>query len=176
MAIPITTEARCKMDQLTDKLSHDIANLQSGMTRVTTLVDRVEFTIEKLTELSATMSKVLAVQGNRQEMQEKIVDKLEDTLAKQKQDMDNSLQNVYNKIERVQDDLHEDLQANHEKILERINHLSSQSERQHEEDKQALSTTNNRLTKIEKWMWTIVGGASMLVIVFAVFQIIFPLL
>jgi uncharacterized coiled-coil protein SlyX len=118
------------------KLSEDVTSLQKDMAQVGTLVDRLDVTIEKLTEVSSTVSQLLAVQGNRLEFQEKVASKLEDLVEKRRQETDTMVKDLHTKIEKVESDTYKDIEANKDKEM------------------------SDRIGRLEKWMWTIVGGGA----------------
>lgn len=137
------------------KLSDSVANLQKDMAQVGTLVDRLDVTIEKLTEVSSTVSQLLAVQGNRLEFQEKIQEKLQELVEKRRVETDTAINNVYLRIENVEKDLQEDISDIHDKIIAKMDDMQKSSAKQHDEINNKM---NERITKLEKWIWTVAGG------------------
>lgn len=139
-------------DSEIQKLSENVSSLQRDMSQVGLLVDRLDVTIERLTEVSTTVSQLLAVQGNRLEFQERASNKLEEMIEKRKSDTDASIKEVVQKVEKVEEDLHDELHNNHKQVIDEIKSLKTESAKQH-------SDFNNRMTSLEKWMWTLVGGS-----------------
>lgn len=137
------------------RLTENVMTLQKDMAQVGTLVDRLDVTIEKLTEVSSTVSQLLAVQGNRLEFQEKIQEKLQELVEKRRVETDTAINNVYMRIEKVESDLQEDISITHDKIIAKIEDMQRSGAKQHEEISDKM---NERITKLEKWMWTVAGG------------------
>jgi monomeric isocitrate dehydrogenase len=133
------------------KLSENVASLQKDMAQVGTLVDRLDVTIEKLTEVSSTVSQLLAVQGNRLEFQEKVQERLEKMVEDRRSETDKNIKDVYVRIEKVEKDLQEDMDDNYNKIAAKIEELKKEGNEQHK-------VLNDRMTRMEKWMWMLVGG------------------
>ena len=133
------------------KLSENVASLQKDMAQVGTLVDRLDVTIEKLTEVSSTVSQLLAVQGNRLEFQEKVQERLEKIVEDRRQENDKNIKDVYVRIEKVEKDLQEDMDDNYNKIAAKIEELKKEGNEQHK-------IINDRMTRMEKWMWMLIGG------------------
>lgn len=133
------------------KLSENVASLQKDMAQVGTLVDRLDVTIEKLTEVSSTVSQLLAVQGNRLEFQEKVQERLEKIVEDRRQETDKNIKDVYVRIEKVEKDLQEDMDVNYNKIATKIEELKKEGTEQH-------TILNDRITRMEKWMWMLIGG------------------
>ena len=133
------------------RLSDTVNTLQKDMAQVGTLVDRLDVTIEKLTEVSSTVSQLLAVQGSRLDFQEKIQERLEKVVEERRQETEKNIKDVYVRIEKVEKDLQEDLDDSHNKIVEKIEELSKSGTQQHQ-------VLNDRMTRMEKWMWMLIGG------------------
>lgn len=133
------------------RLSETVNTLQKDMAQVGTLVDRLDVTIEKLTEVSSTVSQLLAVQGSRLDFQEKIQERLEKVVEERRQETEKNIKDVYVRIEKVEKDLQGDLDDSHNKIVEKIEELSKSGTQQHQ-------VLNDRMTRMEKWMWMLIGG------------------
>jgi monomeric isocitrate dehydrogenase len=133
------------------KLSENVASLQKDMAQVGTLVDRLDVTIEKLTEVSSTVSQLLAVQGNRLEFHEKVQERLEKMVEERRNETEKNIKDVYARIEKVEKDLQEDMDESYSKIAAKIEQLRSEGTDQHK-------ILNDRMTRMEKWMWMLVGG------------------
>ena len=112
-------------------------------------------TIEKLTEVSSTVSQLLAVQGNRLEFQEKVAERLQDLVEKRRQETDNLVKDLHQKIDRVEGDLHDEIVDSENKIIKKIEEMSKSSTAQHKSINTSLS---DRMGKLERWMWILVGG------------------
>lgn len=141
------------------KLADSVTSLQKDMMQIGSLVDRLDVTIEKLTEVSSTVSQLLAVQGSRLEFQEKVAEKLQDLVEKRREETDHYIRDVYKQIEKVERDLHEDMEENNTKVLDQIEKLSLTSQQQHKE-------MNDRMARFEKWMWTALGATMVFVLLF----------
>lgn len=133
------------------KLAENVSSLQKDMAQVGALVDRLDITIEKLTEVSTTVSQLLAVQGNRLEFQEKVAEKLQDLVEKRRQETDNAVKEIYVRIEKVEADMYADMKNSENSILKEIKDMRNEGATQH-------TTINDRMSRLEKWMWTIMGG------------------
>lgn len=140
-----------KMDNPLQKLESDVTSLQRDMAQIGVLVDRLDVTIEKLTEVSTTVARLLAVQENRLENQEKIADKVQSSLESHKIETNKMVKDLYDKIHDVEEDLIRDMDSNQDKVIKKIEELKSEGSVQHQE-------MSNRLNRLEKWMWILLGG------------------
>lgn len=134
------------------KLSESIAVLQQDMAQVGTLVDRLDVTIEKLTEVSSRVSELLAVQGTRLENQEKVSEHLQELIEKRRVETDTNIKDVYIRVEKVEKDLYTEIENSQDKVISEIKAMREESTKQHLE----LSSKVNRL---ERWMWIVIGGS-----------------
>ena len=71
-------------------IAKDVYQLKADMAQINTLVDRLDITITKLTEVSTNISELLAVQTNRLETQEKLSSKLFEIIEKRKDESEQS--------------------------------------------------------------------------------------
>lgn len=108
-------------------------------------LDRLEDVIEKLTEISADLNKMLAVQEQRLTQQEKSMGLIEDMVERRREEYDRKLQNVYDVMGK------ED-----KKILEEI-------EKFRKEQKDQLKGISDKMSALEKIIWLYLGGFSVLV-------------
>jgi hypothetical protein len=135
------------------KLAENVSHLQQNMAQVGALVDRLDVTIEKLTEVSTAVSQLLAVQGNRLEFTEKVQEKLQELVEKRRDETENYVKDLYGKIDKVEKDLYVEIEASQGKVLQEIKDMRAESNTQHNELK-------NKVQGIEKWMWTFIGGGA----------------
>lgn len=108
-------------------------------------LDRLEDVIEKLTEISADLNKMLAVQEQRLSQQEKSMGNIEDIVEKRREEYDKKLQNVYDVMSK------EDT-----KILDELEKIRKEQKAQHTE-------MTNKITALEKIIWLYLGGFSVIV-------------
>ena len=133
------------------RLSETVNGLQKDMAQVGTLVERLDVTIAKLTEVSSAVSQLLAVQGNRLEFQEKVQERLEKMVEDRRQENEKNVKDVYVRIEKVEKDLQEDMDDTYNKIAAKIEELKKEGTDQHK-------ILNDRMSRMEKWMWMLIGG------------------
>jgi DNA repair ATPase RecN len=133
------------------KLSDTISTLQQDMAQVGTLVDRLDVTIEKLTEVSTRVSELLAVQGTRLLNQEKVSEQIQTLIETRRVETDTNIKDVYVRVERVEKDLYNDIEASQTKVLTEIKEMRAESTKQHNELK-------GKVNRLEKWMWTCIGA------------------
>lgn len=105
-----------------------------------TAAERIEDAIEKLTEISVDLSKMLAVHEQRLNQQEKQIDNLDGALQDFRGSSELKLKDVYDTI-RTED----------KNILEEITKIRVEANEQHEK-------MTDRITEMEKTIWVYMGG------------------
>ena len=140
-----------------EKMADNIYSLQKDMAQIGPLVERLDITIEKLTEVSANVSTLLAVHDNRIEFHEKVLEKIQTLIEDNRRESDKNIKDVYFRVETVERDLYSEIEANQEKVLKEIKDMRAESNLQHNELKA-------RVLRIDKWMWTMIGGLGVITI------------
>lgn len=143
------------------KLAETITTLQQDMAQVGTLVDRLDVTIEKLTEVSTRVSELLAVQGTRLEAQEKASEQLQDLIEKRRVETDTNIKDVYLRVEKVEKELYNEIEESQKEVLTEIKEMRAESTTQHNE-------LTKKVNRLEKWMWTCIGGLTVLTLLIQV--------
>ena len=106
---------------------------------------RIEDAIDKLTEISADLNKMLAVQEQRLSQQERSMGIIEDMVERRREEYENKIQNVYNVMSREDN-----------KILEELEKMRKEQKDQHK-------TISDKMTALEKIIWMYLGGFSVIV-------------
>jgi chromosome segregation ATPase len=107
--------------------------------------DRIDVALEKLTEISGELKAMIAVHEQRINQQEKETDEIHITLEKRRDEVDIKLKDVYNTM-RDQDN----------NIIDCLNQLRKESTDQHR-------SLNEKIGKLEKFIWVAIGGGMVLV-------------
>lgn len=137
-------------------LATSVENLKNDMAKIGLLVDRLDVTIEKLTEVSANVTQLLAIHGSRLEFQERIQEKLSAMMETRRQETETALEKVHNKIDKVQADTREELSDLDQSMSDKFDDIKNLLTTQHE-------SHNAKISKLETWMWTVMGGATVLI-------------
>lgn len=134
-----------------DQLNRDVYNLKSEMAQVSVLVERLDTTIEKLTEVSTSISQLLAVQGSRLDQQEKSSNQLSLLIEKRKDEVSESVQILHNRINNNEKEFREELSKMNDNILGEIKKIREDNIAQHKQ-------MSEKMTQLERWIWVVTGG------------------
>lgn len=136
-----------------NELAKEVSALRADMAQINTLVDRLDVTIEKLTEVSTNVSQLLAVQGSRLDQQERSSNQLSLLIEKRKDEVSESIEILHKRINTTEKDFKQELEKLNEKILEEMKAIREDNLEQHK-------ALNEKISKLEKWMWIVTGGAA----------------
>jgi ferritin-like metal-binding protein YciE len=109
--------------------------------------DRLDAVVEKLTDIQSDLNKMIAVHEQRLNQTEKQMNTLEDVVEKRREESDVKLKDVYDTM-RTED----------KKILDELKNMREEATKQH-------TALSERFNKMEKILWTYMGGFSVVVFI-----------
>lgn len=134
------------------KLVDNVANLNQDMAKVGTLVDRLDTAIIKLSDISANVSQLLAVHESKLTAQEIITKQTIDLVEKRRIETDEKLQLIHARISSGERELTTKIDDQYDEIMKELKDMRKESTEQH-------NKLSGRITTMEKWMWTVMGGS-----------------
>ncbi len=129
--------------------------LVKDVIQVKTILERIDTSVEKLTIISADVTQLLAVHDNRITSQERLGNQLQKQMDKINDTNDKKLTDLSKKIDE-----------NRQDILDKLDDYNKVTDDQHDEIK-------SRMAKIERWMWSMVGGGATVVFLLEKFPNLF---
>lgn len=136
-------------------LNKDMEVMKTDMAKIGVLVERLDITIEKLTEVSANVSQLLAVQASKLEFQDKVQASLQEMVEKRRVETNQSIHEVHTKINNLETKIHSEIEDSEETIISKINSLDKTI-------KDHIDKQDKRISRIEKWFWLAFGGGGVL--------------
>ena len=136
-----------------NKLSEDVSYLSRDMAVVNTLVGRLDTTIDKLTDISSSVSNLLAVHETKLTSQEIISKQLSDLVEARRVETDDKIQILHERISSGERELKDNIDDQYDELMKEIKEMRAESTIQH-------NTLSDRITTMEKWMWTVIGGSA----------------
>lgn len=134
------------------RLADDVSSLQQNMAKFGSLVDRLDITIDKLTEVSTSVSQLLAVHESKLTAQEEYTRHITDLVERRRVDTDDKIKAIGDRIIAGEKDIQNKLDNQYDALLEEIKAARKDSAGEHKE-------LVDRIGKIEKWSWIVIGGA-----------------
>lgn len=129
-----------------------LSDLEKDASHLKEFIEKLDVSVEKLTAISADVTQLLAVHENRLTFQERMHNQLDVKVEKKFENNDERFGKLYEKIEEVK------LAVEHESNL------------QTNEILRKLDENNKKVGSLEKWMWTCLGGGT--VLLFAIDKIV----
>lgn len=123
------------------EIYNDIVHLKTDMAQINVLVERLDVAIVKLTEVSSSVTQLLAVQGNRLDQQKETNNHMNDLIEKRKEE-----------IEKAKKDFKEEMEKLNNKIIHEMQLMREEFKGQH-------NTLSKKISDMEKWRWIVTGGA-----------------
>ncbi len=136
-----------------NKLAEDVSYLNRDMAVVNTLVGRLDMTIDKLTDISSNVSNLLAVHETKLTSQEIISKQLTDLVEARRVETDDKVQLLHERISSGERELKVSIDQQYDELMTEIKEMRAESAAQH-------TTLSDRITAMEKWMWTVIGGSA----------------
>ena len=136
-----------------NKLAEDVSYLNRDMAVVNTLVGRLDMTIDKLTDISSNVSNLLAVHETKLTSQEIISKQLTDLVEARRVETDDKVQLLHERISSGERELKVNIDQQYDELMTEIKEMRAESAAQH-------TTLSDRITAMEKWMWTVIGGSA----------------
>jgi chromosome segregation ATPase len=137
------------------KLADNVSYLQQDMAKVGLLVDRLDTTIDKLADISNSVSNLLAVHETKLSAQEIISKQTVDLVEKRRVETDDKLQTIHARISSGEKELADKIDTQYDEIMFELKEMRRESTEQHNQ-------LSSRITTMEKWMWAVVGGAGVI--------------
>jgi hypothetical protein len=119
----------------------DVEILKRDIDRFSGLFDRLDTTIEKLTEVSGGINRMLAVHENRLEQQEELTKHFITLMEERRRENSDKYEIVQNRITQTRDEMQQEIKDSIKEVVAKIDKLSE--------------TVN----KLERWKYLVVGGA-----------------
>jgi hypothetical protein len=136
-----------------NKIADDVSHLRKDMAVVGALVDRLDTTIDKLTDISNSVSSLLAVHETKLTAQEIISKQLSDLVEARRVETDDKVKLLHERISSGERELKQSIDKQYDELMTEIKEMRAESATQH-------TTLSERITAMEKWMWTVIGGSA----------------
>lgn len=136
------------------KINERIAVLENQSAQLSSLLAKLETTIDRLGEVSGSLNKFIAIHDHRLEQAEKREQALNENLEFRRRESDIHIDSIERSILKIQTDLHAHAQRE-EAMFQDIN--------------VDITSLKSRVSTLEKWRWIIVGGIGVAVFVIELF-------
>lgn len=129
----------------------EIELLKKDVTTMSALLEKFDTTIDKMQEIASNLSRMVSLQEQRLENQEKITSEVQSILEMRRQEHNNNIKDIYNRINTVNKELTDKIEDTERTILHELQAIRSKLET----DK---NTFGSRLASIETWKYMVMGA------------------
>lgn len=112
------------------------------------LLNKFDTTIDKMQEIASSLSRMVSLQEQRIETQERITHEVQGILEMRRQEQQNNIKDVYNRINTVNKELTDKIEDTENKILEELKKIREDLTKKDE-------GFGTRLGQIETWKYGI---------------------
>ena len=135
-----------------------IAVVEQELVQTQSLLTRVDHAIEKLTDVTADIGKILAVHDQRLERGEKATSDIFDLLEKRRNEMDADIKELHSRITTTTRELSTEIANTQTCIVNGIEDLKRElkEDQKYHNDKQ--SKLDERISALERWRYMLVGA------------------
>jgi len=123
----------------------------TSMDVISTVVERLDAAVEKLTEVSSSVSQMLAVHDNRIDQQEKVSDQLSGLIEQRRIETEENHKILHKRITDTDKEIRYDFDRKVDEVLKEIREMRQENQAQH-------TSVSERINKLEKWIWIVSGG------------------
>lgn len=138
----------------------DIELLKKDVTTMSALLSKFDTTIDKMQEIASSLSRMVSLQEQRIETQEKITSEVQSILEMRRQEHNNNIKDVYNRINTVNKELTDKIEDTEKAILAELQKLRDDITKKNE-------GVGTRLGQIETWKYGVAA-----IITFLIFLIV----
>lgn len=143
-----------------EKIDHrvEIELLKKDVSIMATLCEKFDITIEKMQEIAANLSKMVSLQEQRLENQEQTTKEMQSLLEMRRVEHNNDIKDLHLRITTVNRELSDKIEETEKAILKELHDMRKEMKDNAVKDDKNENSLANRLSKIEAWKYTVVGG------------------
>ena len=131
-----------------NRLKTDVEVIKRDIGAIQTFSGKIDDAIEKMAEISNSISKMLIVHENKIQNHDQQIDGLKISMSERKTDFEKQVDLLHKRISDMKDENHADREKHHQELLAAIKQIA--------DNNKAL---DNRITVLEQWKWYVMGGA-----------------
>ena len=130
-------------------LKTDVEIIKRDISAIHSFSGKIDDAIEKMAEVSNSISKMLIVHENRLQNHDQQIDGIKTSLSERKSDFEKQVELLHKRITDMKDENHAEREKYHKEILDALKEIADMNK--------ALDT---RVSTLEQWKWYVMGGAA----------------
>jgi hypothetical protein len=112
---------------------------------------KIDDAIEKLAEVSNTISKMLIVNDNKLQNHDQMIDGIKLAMSERKNDFEKQVDMLHVRISTMKDENHAERDKYHKELLAAVKEISDMQK-----------SMDERITTLEQWKWYVLGAAAVI--------------
>jgi dsDNA-specific endonuclease/ATPase MutS2 len=136
---------------MTDEIKIDVELLKKDVSMISNLCGKFDTTIDKMQEIASNLSRMVSLQEQRIEVQEKITQEVQSVLEKRRLEHVEDTKELHSRITTVNRELTQKIEESEKRILAELHSMR-------EDLRQEENTFGQKLAGIESWKYMMVGG------------------
>lgn len=140
----------------------EIELLKKDVNIITSLCEKFDTTIEKMQEIASNLSRMVSLQEQRMELQEKTTNEMQSVIEMRRIEHNNDIKELHSRITTVNRELSDKIEETEKKILEELHLMRSELKSTKETDKDQHNTFIHKISTLESWQYIAVGGIAVI--------------
>lgn len=130
-------------------LKTDVEIIKRDISAIHNFSGKIDDAIEKMAEVSNSISKMLIVHENRLQNHDQQIDGIKTSLSERKSDFEKQVELLHKRITDMKDENHAEREKYHKEILDALKEIADLNK-----------ALDSRVTTLEQWKWYVMGGAA----------------
>lgn len=132
-------------------LKTDVEIIKRDVSAIQGFSVKIDDAIEKLAEVSNTISKMLIVNDNKLQNHDQMIDGIKLAMSERKNDFEKQVDNLHIRITSMRDENHNERDRYHKELLAAVKEISDMQK-----------SMDERITTLEQWKWYVLGAAAVI--------------
>lgn len=132
-------------------LKTDVEIIKRDIGAIQTFSNKIDEAIEKMAEVSNSISKMLIVHDHKLQTHDQQIDGLKNSISERKTDFEKQVELLHKRISDMKDENHAEREKYHKEILAALKEIAA-----------SQKDLDSRVDVLEKWKWYVMGGAAVI--------------
>ena len=137
------------------QIKTEVELLKRDFEQLSTITGKLDIAIDKLSSVAGSLDRMIAVHENRLEYHDQIDKELFTLIEDRRKEAKQQYEQLHQRMGKMRDEFDSDLSSAMKEIMAEIKDLKERDMAHHKE-------MSERLSRLEKWRWMIMGGAVVL--------------
>jgi len=132
-------------------LKTEVAIIKRDISAINAFSGKIDDAIEKMAEVSNSISKMLIMHDNKLQNHDQQIDGLKMSMSERKSDFEKQVELLHKRISDMKDENHTERQKNQAELLAAIKEIG-----------ESVNGLEDRITSLEQWKWYLLGAAAVI--------------